>query len=91
MIPFFCTGVGNYLDIYKKRNLISPFSAQVFEITLISAKKNLIVFSAQVLENICYCAHHYNTEKARCANNPDNFEKGVSLSEYFHSKDCPYE
>ncbi|XP_063887293.1 serine-rich adhesin for platelets-like isoform X2 [Scylla paramamosain] len=44
----------------------------------------------QVLENICYCAHHYNTEKARCTKNPENFEKSVSLAEYC-TKDWPYE
>lgn len=58
-------------------------------VSLINEVESYII--RHVLENICYCAHHYNTEKARCANNPDNFEKGVSLSEYFHSKDCPYE
>ncbi|XP_076064584.1 uncharacterized protein LOC143038846 [Oratosquilla oratoria] len=44
-----------------------------------------------VLENLCYCAQHYNTEKARCTNNPDNFEKSVTLGEFFHGRDCPYE
>lgn len=44
-----------------------------------------------MLENICYSAHHYNTEKARCTKNSDNFEKSVSLAEYFGTKDCPYE
>ncbi|XP_042211572.1 uncharacterized protein LOC121858983 [Homarus americanus] len=58
-------------------------------VSLINEVESYII--RQVLENICYCAHHYNTEKARCTNNSDNFEKSVSLSEYFHSKDCPYE
>ncbi|CAL4061323.1 unnamed protein product [Meganyctiphanes norvegica] len=43
-----------------------------------------------VLENSCYCAHHYNTEKARCTNNSENFEKNVSLSEFFQGQPCPY-
>ncbi|XP_042889059.1 uncharacterized protein LOC122264288 isoform X2 [Penaeus japonicus] len=58
-------------------------------VSLINEVESYII--RHVLENICYCAHHYNTEKARCSNNPDNFEKGVSLSEFFHGKDCPYE
>ncbi|XP_066965928.1 uncharacterized protein [Macrobrachium rosenbergii] len=57
-------------------------------VSLINEVESYII--RQVLENICYCAHHYNTEKARCTNNPDNYEKGVSLAEYFQ-KDCPYE
>ena len=44
----------------------------------------------QVLENVCYTARHYNTEKARCHNNPDAFEKAVPLAEFFE-KDSPFE
>jgi len=48
--------------------------------------------SCQVLENICYSAQHYNTEKARCTNNPDNFEKSVPLSQFFPDKSsCQYD
>ncbi|XP_068248556.1 LOW QUALITY PROTEIN: uncharacterized protein [Palaemon carinicauda] len=57
-------------------------------ISLINEVESYII--RYVLENICYCAHHYNTEKARCTNNPDNYEKGVSLAEYFQ-KDCSFE
>ncbi|KAF2365593.1 Pleckstrin domain [Trinorchestia longiramus] len=45
-----------------------------------------------VLESACYCAQHYNTEKARCSKNPENFEKSVSLQEFFSNlAQCPYE
>lgn len=63
--------------------LLSRFSNPIF----VNSKHFLL----QVLENICYCAHHYNTEKARCTKNPDNFEKSVNLGEYFGTKDCSYE
>ncbi|XP_050688581.1 uncharacterized protein LOC126981511 isoform X5 [Eriocheir sinensis] len=58
-------------------------------VSLINEVESYII--RQVLENICYSAHHYNTEKARCTKNSDNFEKSVSLAEYFGTKDCPYE
>ncbi|KAK3861535.1 hypothetical protein Pcinc_032523 [Petrolisthes cinctipes] len=57
-------------------------------VSLINEVESYII--RHVLENICYCAHHYNTEKARCTTNSDNYEKSVSLAEYF-SKDCPFE
>ncbi|XP_071514591.1 uncharacterized protein [Panulirus ornatus] len=44
-----------------------------------------------VLENLCYCAHHYNTEKARCTNSNSSFARSLALNEYFHGKNCPYE
>lgn len=58
-------------------------------VSLINEVESYII--RQVLENICYCAHHYNTERARCTNNPDLYEKEVTLSEYFHTNDCPYQ
>ncbi|KAK7071836.1 hypothetical protein SK128_000429, partial [Halocaridina rubra] len=58
-------------------------------ISLINEVESYII--RYVLENICYCAHHYNTEKARCTNNLDNFDKGVSLAEFFQGKDSPFE
>ncbi|KAB7505523.1 putative actin-26 [Armadillidium nasatum] len=36
-----------------------------------------------ILESICYCAQHYNTEKQRCTMNPENFEKLAPLAEVF--------
>ncbi|KAK4319682.1 hypothetical protein Pmani_009416 [Petrolisthes manimaculis] len=57
-------------------------------VSLINEVESYII--RHVLENICYCAHHYNTEKARCTTNSENYEKSVSLAEYF-SKDCPFE
>ncbi|XP_018019806.1 actin, alpha skeletal muscle [Hyalella azteca] len=47
---------------------------------------------SRVLENACYCALHYNTEKARCTSNPEAFEKSVPLREFFPGPTpAPYE
>lgn len=73
----------------SNRLITYMFVMYMHAVTILALKTQTLTF-LQVLENICYCAHHYNTEKARCTKNSDNFEKTVSLAEYFGTKDCPY-